>query len=769
MKKLLAVILMILLLLFVSGCEDTEAIHPTQIPTAEPTEPSIDPIQIYQDAVQQLLATSQMKIDAEVEKKVFVDSQIFEENSNFSLTYKDFNSDVFTSEASGVVNFGDVYSATFEEIWYEGKLYGKLNNYGYSAELTQDEYFRRFAPAVLLTPANYSSITLTNNIFGFSAATGFEDWVACDGFEFLEASGTAALNEQMQITSFTYSVSYLYGNVRYEIDYATTLSAVEDEISAPSKYVNWQEVGSADLPMMIERAYSYLLLSNQKSISTMRLAQSDAVAFSAAAQRDLILHKGDDLKMLNQEFTEVLNLSTGNIESFSMQETYSDGVLRYIGDDTAADPEEMDAAEIERFFTETVNFRFPELNTFEEIYISYVQGGCVFDYTLSEDVSEFLRLEVQEYLFGEKQFLDLESSGYELLMAEGYLAIDQYSGLPTANSITYSALHTIGGEKYQLTMQVTQIINAADRDAYTAITGEKLETTDVVEQPTPLFYKVTGQNGEQMWMLGTIHIGDDRTSNLPQEIYDALSASDALALEFDMHDFAEQLAEDPAMAESVLQEYLYTDGTTIADHLEIQDLYTAAVQTMKMTGQLQGTLLYAKPVIWSQILEEFYMRLGYELTAEDGVDVQLLSHAQDAEMEILSVESGLEQLKMLYGFSDEIQEAMLASTLSIDPVSYNAEQMELYELWCEGDEERLIAAMETDTTAMTQEELALYEEYITAMQTERNKQMHQVAEEYLESGETIFFAVGLAHLIGEDGLVQSLRNAGYSVEVVQYP
>ena len=39
---------------------------------------------------------------------------------------------------------------------------------------------------------------------------------------------------------------------------------------------------------------------------------------------------------------------------------------------------------------------------------------------------------------------------------------------------------------------------------------------------------------------------------------------------------------------------------------------------------------------------------------------------------------------------------------------------------------------------------------------------------YLESGDTVFFAVGLAHLIAEDGLVFTLRDAGYTVELVTF-
>jgi hypothetical protein len=47
--------------------------------------------------------------------------------------------------------------------------------------------------------------------------------------------------------------------------------------------------------------------------------------------------------------------------------------------------------------------------------------------------------------------------------------------------------------------------------------------------------------------------------------------------------------------------------------------------------------------------------------------------------------------------------------------------------------------------------------------------MLKVAISYLESGETVFYAVGLAHLLDDvNGLVDTLREAGYTVELVQY-
>ena len=69
---------------------------------------------------------------------------------------------------------------------------------------------------------------------------------------------------------------------------------------------------------------------------------------------------------------------------------------------------------------------------------------------------------------------------------------------------------------------------------------------------------------------------------------------------------------------------------------------------------------------------------------------------------------------------------------------------------------------------MTEEEKALMLEYEQAIETGRNVDMLTVAEDYLNSGKTVFYAVGLAHLLADDGLVNTLRDAGYTVELVTF-
>ena len=279
-----------------------------------------------------------------------------------------------------------------------------------------------------------------------------------------------------------------------------------------------------------------------------------------------------------------------------------------------------------------------------------------------------------------------------------------------------------------------------------------------------------------MWLFGTVHVGDSRTGFLPQEFYDAFIASDALALEFDTQAFREQLAEDPALNEELSKYYYYTDGTTAFDHISDENLYLSGIMMLKATGLYNTNYLAMKPYLWSQDMSNVFLQLGNKLTAGKGMEARLQLLADHYGKPILEVETALSQVQMITGFSDGLQELLLAQAI-FTPVrdSWEASH-ELYELWCAGDEAALIEAFRQDTDEEIPEEfmeeyetvMALFEEYDKAMITDRNKAMTDVAIGYLESGDTVFFCVGLGHLLSEDGLVNALREAGYTVELVQY-
>lgn len=73
-----------------------------------------------------------------------------------------------------------------------------------------------------------------------------------------------------------------------------------------------------------------------------------------------------------------------------------------------------------------------------------------------------------------------------------------------------------------------------------------------------------------------------------------------------------------------------------------------------------------------------------------------------------------------------------------------------------------------DDEEVTDEEKAAAEEYNNAMTVVRNKLMVERAEEYLRDQKNVFYVVGLAHMLGDDGIVSSLENRGYTVSQISY-
>jgi uncharacterized protein YbaP (TraB family) len=94
----------------------------------------------------------------------------------------------------------------------------------------------------------------------------------------------------------------------------------------------------------------------------------------------------------------------------------------------------------------------------------------------------------------------------------------------------------------------------------------------------------------------------------------------------------------------------------------------------------------------------------------------------------------------------------------------------LYNAWLLGNASTLEGLLNSEGSSdqLSEEEAALMDEYYDVMLTQRNAGMRDKAVEWLEAGDKVFFAVGAAHLLGEDGLITLLRDEGYAVEQLSY-
>jgi len=87
----------------------------------------------------------------------------------------------------------------------------------------------------------------------------------------------------------------------------------------------------------------------------------------------------------------------------------------------------------------------------------------------------------------------------------------------------------------------------------------------------PMLFHVTGPEGAEGYLFGTIHVADERVNSVLSKLSPILDACDALAVEFDVVAFENDYA---AQVQSMSQ-FLYTDGSTV-DQPMPKELYERA-------------------------------------------------------------------------------------------------------------------------------------------------------------------------------------------------
>ena len=280
----------------------------------------------------------------------------------------------------------------------------------------------------------------------------------------------------------------------------------------------------------------------------------------------------------------------------------------------------------------------------------------------------------------------------------------------------------------------------------------------------PMLWQVTDPEGHSLYLFGTIHVGDGRNPAVLEKVSPILLGCDALAVEFDLVAYQEDL--NAVMAD--YQQFVYSDGTTVKDHMP-EELYARCAELLGEIGAYSPLMDYYNLGMWSQLTEQAAMMTRSELDPEYAMDSLLIHLAYDQEIPVRSVESASFQMGLLNSFPEELNLLMIRETLdNLD--EYGESIDELYSAWLSGDYDAILALNQSEegTEDYTEEELALVADYNRAMLDDRNIGMAETAKEYLAAGDTVFFAVGAGHLVGDMGLVQLLRDAGFTVERVDY-
>lgn len=769
-KSITIAILSLCLALGLAACGGEEPAI-TTAPTNQPTVPTTappDPADLYAAALQAVQAAPDLTLTYTYGESREVGGETYTESRTGTASYLGRGTDAMEALVSEELTYGS-YSTQYTESYLSGIAYCQFRGSIFQCGISGEEFLSLQLPAVLLDPALYGSITAETDDTGtsltFTDPTLAENWLAlAPQAELIAASGSAVLDASGSLTNTSYHAEYTVGTTRYALDVTVEISLTAPVLTAQPDYPeNCPTLSDLRIPRYLLRTVGDVYTARNMSAS-----YSDTLYMEAFAQIRTQVSSydtygsGDGFMAALSSQVSVTDYA-GNVSANSQTVTYRDGVCTNSVNGGTPTTDSSSAEQVRSLCENSILSALLAPESIAAAELTDTGDFLCIRFTGSEAFAESICGSIYTLL---QVDLDNWADSYTTDAVGGYLTVNKHTGLPTAMGMQINRTHVKDQVPYRLTYQQDQALTLSSPDAYKNITGENAPEAPAEESASPLFYKVTGADGQTMWLLGTIHAGDSRTASLPQQLLDAFAASDALAVEFDTNAFGQAALTDPALQAQIAHAYYYTSGTT-QDNLS-KELYARLYPLMLASGSNSYSSPYLKIAVWENLLENLYLRQSYTLTADKGMDQRLLTWAAAQEKTVYEIESGLSQLKMLTGFSKKLQTMLLEDLLDTGLLTYSSLTQQLYELWCGGDEAALAEALTEDTSGMTEDERKLYEEYYKAMYTDRNSVMLNAAKEYLESGETVFYAVGLAHLLGEDGLVEALRAEGYTVEQVQY-
>ncbi len=266
-----------------------------------------------------------------------------------------------------------------------------------------------------------------------------------------------------------------------------------------------------------------------------------------------------------------------------------------------------------------------------------------------------------------------------------------------------------------------------------------------------MFWEVNGTTGGKVYLLGSIHIGNESMYPLPKEIMDAYKASSYLVVEL-----KENTPTQMALQDAMYKKGRYDDNDTIKNHIKSSTFYDLSQWVQSIGLEMKAFLSFKPWVVGLTLSQMELVKYGY--SPEFGIDHYFQQKAKQDQKPIFSMESVAQQLSVLYDENnDSYSEQVLNLMIKSRAKDLNQTQR-FFKAWSEGNE-----------TYFTNEVLFvsnLYPKVKENLLLKRNELMYKKVERYRRNsrGRSYFMVVGTGHLIGEDGVVAKLKDANVSVK-----
>lgn len=296
-------------------------------------------------------------------------------------------------------------------------------------------------------------------------------------------------------------------------------------------------------------------------------------------------------------------------------------------------------------------------------------------------------------------------------------------------------------------------------EEYRANDPEKLATLEAEAEKeifgNSIYWKIEKDGLPASYVLGTMHMADERIANLDGARLEGFSASQTVIVE-------NIEALDPAQASAALLQHkdmtLYTDGTTLLERLDAETQAALKVAAEER-GMPLGVVQIMRPWLVATSLALPACELAAKQSGKPVLDGLIVQKAREQGKQLVGLETIGEQFSAMANLPEDFHLEALRETLKMGDLAEDVIHT-MKDLYLDGKIGMImpLTKLVSPKTSGSGE----YENFKDSLITRRNAVMVERSLPLLEKG-AAFIAVGALHLPGESGLINSFEKAGYTV------
>ena len=263
-----------------------------------------------------------------------------------------------------------------------------------------------------------------------------------------------------------------------------------------------------------------------------------------------------------------------------------------------------------------------------------------------------------------------------------------------------------------------------------------------------LLWKVTGNGLDKAsYVFGTIHLICEADYFWNPVMEEAFNAAEKICMEMDM--------DDPQLQMTLAMGMVDKSGKNLSSYFEPADYEKLKAYAEERVKAVPVSVMeMMKPAaVWTTMV-----MMQYSCDEVKSYEAELMEKAKQGEKEILGLETANEQLDFILGMPDkEVVQSINDIVQGKDKKELDAQFADMINAYKKQQLNKLYELTDQET-AMKMDKVKFLDDrnrnWIPKMKTMMQKQ-------------ATFFAVGAAHLPGKTGVLQLLKDAGYTVEPVK--